>query len=109
MKWRVYYEDGSIWDYTQGLNGMPAFGVICILQKGRSRPDRDPRYHIVYGCTYYMRSENEWLHARENDVVDYLIHDKPIEKLLVGRMTSKLKFNDIYGEAKNDKDKEIFS
>jgi hypothetical protein len=97
--WRVYYEDGSTWDHAQGMEGMPCFGVMCILQCV-------DRYHIVYGCKYYMHAEGEWLHAYENDIVDYLVNDKPITKLLVGRMTSKKIFSEVYAAAKHDKDLE---
>jgi hypothetical protein len=78
---------------------MPCFGVLCILQCPVD-------YHIVLGCPYYLLSEGEWLHAHENDVVDYLVHDKPIDKFLVGRMTGRRTFNEVYEAAKHDKNAE---
>ena len=78
---------------------MPCFGVLCILQCVVS-------YHIVHGCAYYMLSDGEWMHACENDVVDYLVHGKPINKFLVGRMTGRRVFNEVYEAAKHDKNAE---
>lgn len=102
MKWRIYYEDGSTWNWTQGLRDAPSWGVMCVLQIIRQENGVD-RYHIVYGCQYYMRSQDQWLHAYENDVVDFIIHEKPIDKLLVGRMTTKKIFGEVYEQAKADK------
>lgn len=103
--WRVYYEDGTTWEWTQGLEGIPLHGVICILQKIRA-DNGILRYHIVYGCRYYMRAQNEWLHAYENDVIDYIQYHIPIEQVLVGRMTTKERFTEVYQRAKDDKDHE---
>jgi hypothetical protein len=103
--WRVYYEDGTTWDWKQGFEGIPAWGVLCILQRVDFSAD-NPGYHIVFGCKFYMYAEDEWLHAYDNDVIDYLVHNKHIAKLLVGRMTTKKKFAEIYQAAKNDKDRE---
>ena len=97
--WRVYYDDGSTWDWKKGMVDIPSFGVICILQ------DQPNGYQIVHGSKYYLYS-NEWLHAYENDIIDYLIHDKPIRKLLVGRIISNETFNEIFENAKQDKDRE---
>ena len=98
--WRVYYEDGTTWDWKQGLEGIPRSGVICVLQIANNR------YHIVYGCKYYMRAKNEWLHAYENDLVDYIQNQVPIDTVLMGRMTTNKIFAEVYSEAKRDKDAE---
>lgn len=102
--WRVYYEDGSTWDHTQGLDDIPGWGVICVLQQVNT--ERGLRHNIVYGCQYYMLHQNEWLHAYDNDLIDYLVSRKTIDMVLVGRMTTKLRFAEVYGEAKKDKDAE---
>jgi hypothetical protein len=106
--WRIYYEDGTVWDHKQGLDGMPTFGVICILQYINTEKETH-RYHIVYGSKFYMRFNDEWLHAYDNDLIDYLVHDKSIKKVLVGRMTTKKRFSEVYEVAKHEKDKEIFT
>ena len=106
--WRIYYEDGSTWDYDQGFETAPRFGVICILQFTETKEDTY-RYHIVYGAKFYIRSGDEWLHAFDNDIVDYVIHNRPIQCVLVGRMTTKKRFSEVFEVAKHDKDKEIFT
>lgn len=100
--WRVYYEDGSTWDWKQGTDGMPSFGVMCVLQRIRSK-DNSFHWQIVSHCKYYMYYEGEWLHSVEGDIVDYLIHDRTIKKLLVGRMTTHKIFTNIFNIAKHDK------
>ena len=101
MMWRVYYEDGSTWDYKQGIKGMPTHGVICVLQKVNNGVN--DQWHIVYGCQYYMRAQDEWLHAYISDVEDYIQHQIPIDTLLVGRMTTKKRFAHVFQKAKDDK------
>jgi len=105
-KWRVYYEDGSTWDWKQGFEGMPSYGVICILQITEildSHENPSMRYHIVSGCPYFMRFNGEWLHAYENDIVDRLAHGMQIEWLLVGRMTTKRLYSEAMNRAGADK------
>lgn len=105
--WRIYYEDGLTWDYSQGAADAPSYGVICVLQAVRTF-EHECRYHIVYGCPYYVFNGTEWLHAHDNDLVDFLVEKKPIDKLLIGRMTTKHQFGKIYNTAKVDKDNETF-
>lgn len=97
--WRVYYEDGSVVGWRAGLDKLPEYGVMCILQKAVN-------YHIVFGCRYYAYVKGEWLPACENDLVDYIMHGKLISKLLVGRLTGNKRFNEVYAAAKHDKDSE---
>lgn len=104
-KWRVYYEDGSTWNWTQGLEDIPKWGVICVLQCVTVKNDKQ-EYHIVFGSSFYMRADEEWLHSYDNDVIDYLVHDRKIDSLLVGRMTTKETFAAIFAKAKSDKDAE---
>ena len=42
----------------------------------------------------------------ENDLIDFLVHGKLIDKVLVGRMTTKKIFASIYQMAKDDKNAE---
>ena len=102
--WRVYYEDGTTWNWTQGFEGIPTCGVICILQNVDTGIKFD--YHIVFGCKYYMHAQDEWLHAYENDVVDYIQNNIPIKQLLIGRMTTNKIFREVYSEAQKDKNAE---
>lgn len=103
--WRVYYENGTTWDWKKGLEGIPAWGVLCILQCVEYAENRS-KYHIVQGCKFFMYSGEEWLHAYDNDVIDYLVNNKKIDKLLVGRMTTQKRFHEVYEAAKNDKNAE---
>jgi len=103
FSWRVYYDEGITWESGQGLENMPSFGVLCILQKVPFRTgEKALSYQIVHGCPYYMLVDT-WLHSYENDIVDYLVHGRKINKLLVGRMVSKQVFGDVYEKVQADK------
>jgi hypothetical protein len=106
MKWRVYYDDGIIWDHTQGMENMPIYGVLAVLQEILYKTDSNTGYQIVHGCPYYMRHNGQWLHSYENDLVDYITHNKKIDKLLVGRIVSKQVFGDVWEKIQQDKNAE---
>lgn len=103
MAWRVYY-DGEVQDSARGLEGMPCYGVLVILQQ-RSN---DQRWYITSNAPYYLWDGNEWLPAYENDLVDYMVHqpDK-IQKLIVGRIVNKARFVEVYEQAKADREKAL--
>jgi hypothetical protein len=101
--WRVYYDDGTEWDHTQGTDGMPIYGVLLVLQSFLYHTGGNTGHHIVQGCPYYVLYEGTWLHFYENDLIDHITHDKHIDKLLVGRMVSKQVFGDVYKKAQEYK------
>ena len=97
--WRIYYEDGITRGWEHGVDDIQTHGVLCILQKS-------PHYQIVHGCQYFMLVKGEWLHAKSNDVVEYVRLGRKIDKLLIGRMTTNRIFNEVHQAAKNDKNAE---
>lgn len=105
-KWRVYYDDGSTWHSSQGLDGIPAYGVLVILQCVPFETGGEPKYFITHQCPYYMLHDGVWLHSYENDIIDHLVNGLSVDKLLVGRMVSKQVFGDVYKKAVEDKNAE---
>jgi len=104
-RWRVYYDDGSTWDWTRGLNGIPTNGVIVVLQKTMfhdSRGHEVDKYHTVHGCPYYMHADGEWLHAYADDIIDRLANRRPIDIVLIGRMVTKYCFGKVHAQATQD-------
>lgn len=103
-KWRIYYSDGTTFDYREDSQKMPAYGVVCILQQR----GHDGRFFITSGTPYYMYVKDEWLPAWLNDVEDYLANrlDK-IDKFVVGRIVPKADFVTIFERAKKDREHEI--
>jgi hypothetical protein len=98
MEWKIYYDDGTTRDDSGGFH-VPLYGVVVILQ----RRSYDGRYGMVSGTPYYLFHKNEWLPARENDIVDYLLHGKKIDKLVMGRLMTKTGFVEIFERAKADR------
>lgn len=95
---RIYYTDHSYHD--DDVQTAPSYGVLCILQRRSS----DGKWYISSHAPYYAYNGKEWLHFYQNDMVDYLVHQIPIAKLIVGRMTDKGEFQRVYEQAKKDKD-----
>ena len=98
MDFKIYYEDSEFVGYASEA---PSYGVLLVLQKRSS----DGRWFITSNAPYYMYDGNEWLPAYDNDLVDHLVHNKPIEKLIVGRIVNKGLFTEIYEKAKDDRSK----
>jgi hypothetical protein len=105
-KWRVYYDEGLVWDWKQGLDDIPIYGVLAVLQEITYKTGSNTGYQIVHGCPYYMFHNGQWLHSYENDLVDYITHNKSIDKLLVGRIVSKQVFGDVWEYIQKDKNAE---
>lgn len=62
---------------------------------------------MVSGTPYYMMIDGEWIPSWENDLADYLIHTpEKIKATIMGRITSKRQFTEVYEQAKQDRDKE---
>lgn len=99
--WRIYYDDGSTHNHSQGFDKLEPYGVICILQQINHK--NGTAYIINYGAPYYAYLDNEWIILQHNDVEDRLAHKLPIEHFLVGRAVSKSNFNKIYNKAQEDK------
>ena len=80
--WRVYYDDGSTFDASQGLPwDAPAFGVLGIRQEppgDRQLISRDfYLWREDYGC---------WIEVDRDGLVDHLVHAaRHITAVLVGR------------------------
>jgi len=104
--WKIYYDGNTSWSYTQGLENMPIYGVLGVLQQIRYTSEGNTGFQIVHGCPYYIFHNGQWLHSYENDLVDYITHDKQIDKLLVGRIVSKQVFGDVWETIQKDKNAE---
>ena len=96
---RIYYDNGLTHD--DDVEIAPSYGVLVILQRRSS----DGRWYIASNAPYYAHNGREWLHFYTNDMVDYLVHDIPIDKLIVGRMVDKAEFSQVYEQAKKDRAK----
>lgn len=101
MPWRIYYDDGSIHDWTQGTDDLEPYGVICILQ--RITDPGGERWTLNYGAPFYCLDGDEWVILQHNDVEDRLAHRLPIGVFLVGRAVTKAKFSEIFERAKKDR------
>lgn len=97
--WRIYYADGSTFDWEQGLPAeAPGRGVICIVQ-----PDPDTGRHRVSGFGYYWWRDHGWFGGDLFGLFDYL--QDPGQKVVkFGRTVSNERFREICRRADNDAD-----
>lgn len=103
MKWRIYYDNGTTFDSSQGMpEDAPAFGVQCIVF-----PDKDHGRTILqrFDWYYWKRDENEWWAGDLFGVLDLFMHQpKNVTALKAGRNVSNTTFQDILHKAVHDPD-----
>jgi len=101
MKWRIYYDDGSIVEDSE--EDLKPYGVVCILQYVKH--PGGVVTNITYGAPYYVFMDGEWVQMQCNDIEDRLAHRLPFGPFLVGRAVSKRIFTEVFDRAKADKDR----
>lgn len=97
--WRIYYDDGSMFDHTQGGPAeAPALGFICAL----GYDEFGDRY-IMHGWDHYcwdIESEQWWGMDRYG-LIDRLIRNKVVA-YKQGRTVTKKNFQEIMQRANLD-------
>ena len=100
IDWRIYYEDGSTFDSSQGApEDAPAFGVICIVET-----DPTVGRYIWHRNAFYYYSAGRWFGGDRFDVIMRLLHREPIQALFEGRMTLREVYLSTYKRADQDPD-----
>jgi hypothetical protein len=96
LNWRIYYDDREPFDGDAFET--PALGVLVIVEK-----DVEHGRRIVSGGDYYVFKEDRWFAVDFIGMVDYLIQPGP-KRVLIGRMVSNERWNEVYSKAYNDED-----
>jgi hypothetical protein len=99
MRWRVYYGDGSIYDPGSAYEAPPQ-DVQMI-----ANADRDNGWSLIRCVDYYWYYEDidEWNGGEIFGLFDYLLQPGP-KRVLFGRNTTNVNFNQILQRALNDPD-----
>jgi hypothetical protein len=101
MKWRIYYDDGSIWHHSRGLP--PAerrVGVLAILQDSVSG-----RCRIMSAGDFYLFDGDGWLAVDIHGLVDAVLNNlHTVRCVIAGRMVPDKRFRDVYAKVKRDGD-----
>ncbi len=101
VKWRVYYDDGSTFDSTQGNpDNAPPWGVICINQISVEH-GRNIAAYLDY---YVYDPEDGWIGIKWDGVIDRLANRLSLDGFLVGRTVSRHRFQEIMLKADKDPD-----
>ena len=98
--WRIYYDDGSTFDSTEGdPDDAPAFGVQCIVE-----PDDDGGRVVLnhFDWYYYNPEAGQWWGSDIHGLLDKLQFRIPIEAVMQGRNCSN--FKEILVRATHDPD-----
>ena len=104
--WQIYYDDGSVLNYTEGLpkSDSGKLGIQCIVQQ-RSR---DKVFVTLSGGEYYLFIDGtEWIPVYQNGLEDWAVFQLDrIDCVIRGRAIPKAQFGKIYDQAKADADKD---
>jgi hypothetical protein len=102
MKWRIYYDDGSMFDSGQGgPEDAPGHGVVCIVQ-----PDEEIGRTIMQGWDWYYFHEGDgnWWGCDIHGLTDRLTHRLPVRAVCEGRTVATERFRQILRLADLDED-----
>lgn len=101
IPWRIYYDDGSTFDASQGEpEDAPSYGVQIIAQASRYG-----RECLHLWDWYYWREDNEkWWGSDIFGVLDMLLHNQPLRALKQGRNTNSANFEQLMHKAAHDED-----
>ena len=102
LKWRIYYDDETTFDNTQGApKAAPSFGVIAIPQ-----PDPEVGRVVMHKWDwYYWRLDwKQWWGSDLQGLLDNLLHNMPITAIKQGRNVHNTVFRDIWARVIADPD-----
>lgn len=102
MKWRIYYDNGYMFDNEMGEpEDAPGYGVVCIVQ-----PDETVGRLIMHRWNFYywVPSDAQWWGSDIYGVLDRLCHRLEIKSICQGRTVSNVRYKNILMLADNDKD-----
>lgn len=104
MKWRIYYDDGSTFDNTQGKpEQAPPFGVLCIVAFNK---DNGRSIFHKWDFYYYNTTVENWFGCDMFGLLDQLCHDNTnaLKAVKQGRTVSNKQFRKILAKAVHDPD-----
>jgi hypothetical protein len=109
IKWRIYYDNGSTFDNTQGKPWeAPGRGVVCIVQIDPSPRNKSVNTQVLVGHAYYWFHVEwgYWLHSDIYGIIDLLTNDRDrsVCAVKMGRWLDYLVFEDIMERAYHDPD-----
>jgi hypothetical protein len=101
LKWRVFYEDGSTFDSSQGSpDDAPPEGFVCSLGY-----DKSGQRYIMHGFDFYMWDVegDQWWGSCIHGLMDRLRRRK-VYGFIEGRTVTREKWNEIITKADGDPD-----
>lgn len=99
LDWRIYYDDGTIFDSEMGTpEQAPAFGIQVIAYRGE-RSTAWGRQSLVKGPDFYVYDDGEWLGLDMIGLLDWLACKGVVK---IGRLLPRLKYEAIVKRAQDD-------
>ncbi len=97
MQWKIYYDDGTTFDSSQGLpSEAKPLGIQCIMQD-----DVKEGKYLVSRFDYYWFEKGRWFGGDLFGLYDYLLRSGAVK---FGRWIPNDKFEDVVERAKSDPD-----
>lgn len=98
--WRIYYDDGSVFDSTMGEpEDAYGHGIIAITEASE-----DLGRVILNGWNWYYYDGKNWWGADVHGLLDRLCAHLPVYAVCQGRMTSSDNWKDTLDRAVTDPD-----
>jgi hypothetical protein len=109
MKWRIYYDDDTTFDNSQGEPWeAPGRGIICVVQIDPSPLMHSVNTQILQGHPFYWyhRGWGYWLHSDRDGFIDQLTNDRKNEvcAIKMGRWVDFHHYREIVDKARSDPD-----
>ena len=99
--WRIYYDDSSVRNYTEGLpkSDSGKLGIQCIVQKRAEN-----HFVTLHGGEYYLFiDDTEWISCYQNGLEDWAVFQLDrVGCVIRGRAIPKKGFMHIMNQAKQD-------
>lgn len=100
IKWRIYYDDGSTFDNTNGEpSDAQGYGIIAIVEA-----DDAMGRVVLNGWDWYYHDGQNWWGADIHGLLDRLCHNLPTFGVKQGRMVSADTWKDTLDRAVTDPD-----
>ncbi len=109
LNWRIYYDDGTLFDNTDGEPWeAPGRGIICVVQIDPKPMMYSVNTQVMQGHPFYWyhKGWGYWMHSDRDGMLDQLTADRDnnICAVKMGRWADFHKFREIYDRAQNDPD-----
>jgi len=101
MRWRIYYEDGSVYSGQTEADVMGAPTKSAQITK-MEVPDAPRGFSLKHGGDFHCWVDSHWSARDRDGMIDYILHQEGPMKILMGRAIYDETYQSICREAVKD-------